>query len=312
MTSVDIILPYYNGSAFIKEQIESILNSDLEGIRLSIILVNDASSIEETTYVKNLLPAPHVYIENELNLGVIKSVEIGLQASKAPYVMLCDHDDVWLPSKIKRSVQKLQETEENSIAMVYSDLVVAGPNLESIHPSMMVSSGFRSEKVYPAIIYQNIVTGCTIIMNRKLVEFSLPFPGSLPMHDHWLAVCAVFAGKLNLLNEQTILYRQHGNNQIGAKSDNTIDKIINFRKTIDNFQNHLRLKREMAKALSLRLRENQFISESSFVQRIAQALMNRDAIFLLRKRVLRGSILRVFGNILLLTLLKNPHIKIND
>lgn len=305
MTSVDIILPYYNGSAFIKEQIESILNSDLDGIKISIILINDASTSEETEFVKKLLPFNHIYLENEVNVGVIKTVEKGLQASTAPYVMLCDHDDVWLPEKIKKSVQKLQETEENSIAMVYSDLVVSGPSLEKIHPSMMASSGFRSEKVYPSIIYQNIVTGCTVIMNRKLVEFSLPFPNEIPMHDHWLAVCAVFAGKLNLLKESTILYRQHGQNQIGANHETVFCKILNNKKTVEKFQNHLRLKREMANALSLRLSEHHFKDESFFIKKIAIALENRDAIYLIKNRILRGSLIRVIGNIILLTFLRN-------
>ena len=56
MTSVDIILPFYNGSSFIKEQIESILDSDLEGIKLSIILIKDASTSEETEFIKKILP----------------------------------------------------------------------------------------------------------------------------------------------------------------------------------------------------------------------------------------------------------------
>jgi glycosyltransferase involved in cell wall biosynthesis len=305
MTSVDIILPYYNGSAFIKEQIESILRSDLEGINISIILINDASNSEETEYVKKLLPANHIYIENAFNIGVIKSVEKGLRMSSASYVMLCDHDDVWLPEKIKNSVQRIKETEEDSIAMVYSDLVICGPNLEEIHPSMLASSGFRSEKVYPSIIYRNIVTGCTIIMNRKLVEFSLPFPNELPMHDHWLATCAVFAGKISLLKEPTTLYRQHGQNQIGAKSEKALCKILSYKRTIEKFQNHLRLKREMANALVLRLSEHNFNHESLFVKRIAKALQNRDALYLVRNRILRGDFIRVVGNIVLLTCLRN-------
>ena len=305
MTSVEIILPYYNGSAFIKEQIESILKSDLVGINLSIILINDASNFEETEYVKKLLPPNHIYIENEANIGVIKSVEKGLMMSSARYVMLCDHDDVWLPEKIKNSVREIKETEGDSIAMVYSDLVICGPNLEKIHPSMLASSGFRSDKVYPSIIYRNIVTGCTIIMNRKLVEFSLPFPNELPMHDHWLAACAVFAGKVSLLKEPTILYRQHGQNQIGAKGETVLCKILNYKRTIEKFQNHLRLKCEMASALVLRLSEHNLHHESFFVKRIARALHNRDALYLIRNRILRGDLIRVFGDIVLLTYLRN-------
>ena len=47
MTSVDIVLPYYNGSAFIKEQVESILNSKLDSHFLQEILqLSDPSKID--------------------------------------------------------------------------------------------------------------------------------------------------------------------------------------------------------------------------------------------------------------------------
>lgn len=294
MTSVDIVLPYYNGSAFIKEQLESISNSQLEGIVLRLIVVNDASTKIETEFLKTILPAAHLYIENETNLGVIKSVEKGLKASTASYVMLCDHDDVWLPNKIKNSLTKLKEIEGELPAMVYTDLVISGPKLEELHPSMLAYYGYRFDKAYPSILFKNIVTGCTIIMNRKLVEFSLPFPDHIPMHDHWLAVCAVFAGKLALLNEATILYRQHGKNQIGAPVDGIFSKVMNFRKMADKFGTQLRLKTEMVKALSLRLHHPADLTQ------IMDALEKRDIVFLLRKGVIRGTFLRVLGASILL------------
>lgn len=305
MTSVDIILPYYNGSNFVKEQLESILSSNLENIDLTIILINDASTLGESEYIKSIFPSNHIYVENQFNLGVIKTIEKGLQISKAPYVMLCDHDDVWLPDKIKISVEKLQETEEDSSAMVFSDLVISGPMLERIHSSMITFSGFRYEKAYPSIIYQNIVTGCTIIMNRKLIEFSLPFPDRIPMHDHWLAVCAVFAGKLNLLNTPTILYRQHEHNLVGANMESYFGKLTNFKRIVEKFQNHLILKHEMAKALSSRLKHHNLDTQSIFVNEIAEAIQKQDTLFLIKKRILRGGFIRVLGNIVLLTFFRS-------
>ena len=294
MTSVDIVLPYYNGSAFIKEQLESISNNKLDGIVLRLIVVNDASTKTETDFLKTILPAGNLYFENETNMGVIRSVEKGLKASTAPYVMLCDHDDVWLPNKIKNSLTKLKEIEKGLSAMVFTDLVISGPKLEQLQPSMLAYYGYRFDKANPSILFKNMVTGCTIIMNRKLVEFAMPFPAHIPMHDHWLAVCAVFAGKLSLLNEATILYRQHGKNQIGAPADGVFSKVMNFRKMAHKFGNQLRLKTEMAKALSLRL------NHPADLTQIVDALEKRDIVFLIRNGVIEGTFLRVLGAFLLL------------
>ena len=289
MTAVDIVLPYFNGSAFISEQIDSILKSDLDDIEIRLIIINDASTQTETEFLKALLPPGHLYLENDRNMGVIKSVEKGLKASAAPYVMLCDHDDVWLPEKIKNSLNLLRNIEADSPAMVYTDLIISGPKLEKIHPSMQDYYGYRFDKANPSILLKNIVTGCTIIMNRKLVEFALPFPVHIPMHDHWLAVCAVFAGRLELLNESTILYRQHGKNQIGAPLDGVFSKLLKLDHVINKFQTQVDLKTEMVRALSQRLDGPVFLRE------IVDAFEKRNVLFLIRKGVIRGSFIQVLG-----------------
>lgn len=295
MTSVDIVLPYYNGSRFIKEQIDSIRQSDLDGIQIRLIVVNDCSKPSDTELIRTLLTTTDLYLENEKNLGVIKSVEKGLKAATAPYIMLCDHDDFWLPQKIKNSLKRLKETEKNSPALVYTDLIISGPKLELLQPSMLAYYNYQHAEANPSILFMNMVTGCTVIMNRKLVEFSLPFPVQLTMHDHWLALCAVFYGKLELLNEPTILYRQHGSNQIGAAQKNVLAKIVKLKTTAQKFNQQLTLKLKMAEALVARLNEQDKREEARQVTEIIQAFATRNIPYLLRKNVIKGNLVNKLG-----------------
>lgn len=311
MTSIDIVLPYYNGSAFIKEQISSVLLSQLDEIEVKFIIINDASDSDETRYLREILPSNHIYIENEVNLGVIKSIEKGLQHSTSPYVMLCDQDDVWLPNKIKDSLSKLMTTEEDKPTLVFTDLKIVGTKLEELHPSMLSYYRYSYEKFYPSILFQNIVTGCTVIMNRKLIDLALPFPNNIPMHDHWLACCAAFMGKLVCLNSSTILYRQHGNNQIGAPLGSKFGKILFLKKTLKIHQRNISQKIDMVEALAARLKANNMIMSYEFVQRVAVAFKQNDFLFLFKKRVISGSASRVVSALILFTYLKFKKTKNN-
>ena len=302
MTAIDIILPYYNGSKYIKEQLESIEKNDTEGINLRLIVINDASKSDEAEYLKSILPANALYLENEKNLGVIKTVERGLEISTAPYIMLCDQDDVWLPNKIKHSLNRLKDIEGNDPTLVYTDLVIVDKDLNTIHPSMHAYYKHDHGSVYPAILFHNIVTGCTVIFNRKLLEFALPFPEKVTMHDHWIAICAVFAGKAELLDEATILYRQHGSNQVGVPEDNSLNKLINFRKTVPKFRIHTELKTLMIKDLVMKLELSGFVEQALFLREAIKAIETKNFFFLLNKGLIRGNLLRTFGVITLLTL----------
>lgn len=303
MTAIDIILPYYNGSKFIKEQLESIEKNDTDGIELRLIIINDASSLDETEYLKSILPSNALYIENEKNLGVIKTVERGLEISTAAYIMLCDQDDVWLSNKIKHSLNKLKEIEGTGPALVYTDLVIVNKDLKTVHPSMHAYYKHDHDAIYPSILFHNIVTGCTVIFNRRLQDIALPFPEKVTMHDHWIAICAVFAGKVALLNEASILYRQHGNNQIGAPSGDIFSKIKYFKKLISKFSEHTEMKSIMVLALHDKFLSQNKNDEAKFSKSIAKAIDNKNIVFLLLKGVIRGRLLRK-ATLSLLILLK--------
>lgn len=55
-----------------------------------------------------------------------------------------------------------------------------------------------------------------MMMNRALLEASLPIPRECIMHDWWVALVAAAFGHIDTLSESTMLYRQHGNNAVGA------------------------------------------------------------------------------------------------
>ena len=55
------------------------------------------------------------------------------------------------------------------------------------------------------------------MVNRTLLDLAMPFPEEIVMHDWWLGLVASAVGRVAALDEPTIFYRQHGNNDIGAK-----------------------------------------------------------------------------------------------
>ncbi len=64
---------------------------------------------------------------------------------------------------------------------------------------------------------QNTITGCTVMINRKLAQKCLPIPNDAIMHDWWIGLVASQFGKIGYIDEATIKYRQHSSNTIGAK-----------------------------------------------------------------------------------------------
>lgn len=137
--------------------------------------------------------------------------------------MFCDHDDVWKPRKVEMTVRRMMELEQANgqdiPLLVHTDLVVADENLKVLSDSMFRSQNLnRKGNRLNNLLVQNNVTGCTMMVNKALVDMVGPAPKHAVMHDWWMALIAACFGKIGFVRQATILYRQHHANEVGAKN----------------------------------------------------------------------------------------------
>jgi hypothetical protein len=68
------------------------------------------------------------------------------------------------------------------------------------------------------LLAQNLVTGCTAMVNRALLRRALPMPEAscVMMHDYWLSLVAMAFGTCVPIERQMVSYRQHASNVVGV------------------------------------------------------------------------------------------------
>lgn len=223
---VDILMGTYNGEQYVLEQILSILSQTYPHIHL---IIRDDCSTDSTQKILLNLQKEHpnriTLIESTKRLGVKANFSTLMEHSKASYIMLSDQDDIWKPFKVEVTLLKMKELEEQnpteSPLLVYTDLHVVDSNLNTIHPSLWEFSQINPERnQLNHVLVSNVVTGCTLMMNRALLKKSLPIPPESMMHDWWIALVTAVSGKMGIVHESTIKYRQHGRNTVGAHARN--------------------------------------------------------------------------------------------
>ena len=205
---------------YLKEQIESVLNQTYKNIR---ILISDDCSKDRTQEILQEYEKKDDRIKiflHDRNLGSNKNFEFLLRQVESKFYMLSDQDDVWLPEKIEKTIQKQKETGAD---LVFGDLEVVNEKLETIYPSFgdfMLLNRKINKYIgsYKVNYLYNVVTGCTILSTKEFIEKILPFPtdSKYLIHDHWIGIVIALNGKLAYMPEKYIKYRQHGNNQVGT------------------------------------------------------------------------------------------------
>ncbi|MBF6595773.1 MAG: glycosyltransferase family 2 protein [Thermaceae bacterium] len=226
--SVEILLATYNGGLFISEQLESLAQQTYNNWRL--IVRDDGSSdltLEQVAVFAKQYPGKvEIICDQKGSLKAVGNFAELLQQSSADYIMFCDQDDVWMPTKIEHSLRRMLELEEvnsrDTPILVHTDLRVVNIELE-----VLANSFWQYQHIIPEfgqhwtrLLLQNVVTGCTVMLNKALRDIALPIPQQAIMHDWWLALVAAIFGTVGDVRRQTVLYRQHGMNDTGAKSWN--------------------------------------------------------------------------------------------
>jgi hypothetical protein len=65
---------------------------------------------------------------------------------------------------------------------------------------------------------ENVVLGCTAMLNRSLVELIGSIPQDAIYHDWWIALVASAFGDIVPVKEHLVLWRRHGSNETEASN----------------------------------------------------------------------------------------------
>ncbi|MCQ8259938.1 glycosyltransferase family 2 protein [Streptococcus suis] len=216
---VNILMSTYNGQQFLAEQISSIQEQTFSDWTL---LIRDDGSSDQT---KDLLQdfarqdsrIRLIDLEEQNNLGVIKSFHRLLRYEKADYYFFSDQDDVWLPDKLEVSLQEARLYQTDQPLMVYMDLTVVNQDLQVMTESMIRSQSHHANTELVQELTENTVTGGVAMINHALAELWSGTEDIL-MHDWYLALLASALGKLVFIDKPGELYRQHADNVLGART----------------------------------------------------------------------------------------------
>lgn len=251
MNTVTILLATYNSSKFLREQLDSLFQQTFR--EWTLVIRDDGSSDETIAIIKEFQQKfPNILLleDTDKNMGASKSFMRLLEKTDSSYYFFCDHDDIWLPNKVRDSLDLMKKTELGNMmkpVIIHSDLKVVDKNLNIISNSFWKSSGIKPNYLENKNLIQvfNCVTGCTMLFNKTVKELAFPYPATIPMHDWWLAIVTLRNnGIIRHIDQPTILYRQHGSNEVGARMINfsyfikklkTISNTLEGHKSIRNF-----------------------------------------------------------------------------
>jgi len=222
--NIDVLLLSYNGEAYIEEQIKSIQTQLRPQDR--IIISDDGSTDSTLDLIHNIGKKSNVPIQLVAGpgKGVIANFFSGIKYTSAEYVFLADQDDIWLPGKVDLFKEKMKLV--NRPHLIFSDAYVWDSEKDQ------KISFWKKQRINPNLAkklssqaFRNSVQGASMSINKALIE-KLKNHQFIMMHDWWCGLLACTFGDIDFINNPTLLYRQHANNQLGANNNRSLSQRI--------------------------------------------------------------------------------------
>ncbi len=217
--SVSVALAVYNGEKYLAELLSSLQNQTLQPYEL--VILDDCSADDSIEIIKAFpLSFEKKLFSNERNMGPVYTFKKLASLCNGNYIAFCDQDDIWIPEKLQLSLSEIKKINTKIPGMVFTDLSVMDEE-----GKLMEYSYFKQRKIqacklsFADILFGNVVTGCTTLINKAMARELLKMPLNVIMHDWWMALIAYSFGEYSFVNKSTVLYRSHSNSV--TKKDKT-------------------------------------------------------------------------------------------
>ena len=306
--TVQILLATFNSEKYLAQQLDSILCQDYQDIQ---ILLRDAGSTDRTLEIISSYEKKYpgkVILKEVGRADACRNFSRLLEIAEADVFMFSDHDDVWMSDKVSKTLKKYEEAAKTygstTPILVFTDSQVVNENLELISPSCFAYQKLDVKNItFPRLTVQNCASGNTMLFNRALKEKISAIPSCAVMHDHYLMLAASAFGRIILLDEPTLLYRQHTKNVLGAANYGVFyffSLALQGRKQIrERFYCNIRQAAEFYRLYRDEIPQElqNFLSQLTDFPSLGFLTKRR---FLLRHRMFKSGILRNIGMFLLI------------
>ncbi len=206
---ISVITTVFNCEKYVSQSINSILDQTFGEIEY--IIVNDGSTDRTPEIISELASRDSriIAINNETNLGRVKSLNKALEVAHCKYIALQDADDVSLPKRLEQQYEFLENNPDH--VLVGTNIVVMDEN------GNFISKPVRPENDREAkfsLLFRCTFANPSIMFRRNVIEDNnLKYEDDF-IHAEDFRIISLISryGKISNIQDVLVKYRKHPNN----------------------------------------------------------------------------------------------------
>lgn len=205
---VSVVMPAYHCEETIGRAIESVLRQQVE---LELIVINDCSGEELDQVMESYSDNPVIiYVKNKENIGAAESRNRGVAMARGKYIAFLDADDWWEDKKLKKQIQKIEETRTVLCCTARELVTPEGELTGRIIP-------VKETITYRQLLHHNSINCSSVLIRSEVMkQYRMEHEDSHEDYILWLQILGKYQ-KACGLREPLLKYRLSSSGKSGNK-----------------------------------------------------------------------------------------------
>lgn len=208
MNKLTVLMTVYNGEAYLREAMESILGQTYGDFKF--LVIDNASTDRGREIIESYNDERIEMVGLKENIGQIPALNKGLSMIKTPYIARMDADDIALPRRLARQVEFMDS---------HPQVAVCGTFAEAFNHGTGAKTKWEHPELHQDIVVRLLFECCLVhpsVMMRKdfLNGYGLKYNEEIGHSEDWLLWHQVSRhGELYNIPEVLLRYRVHGKSE---------------------------------------------------------------------------------------------------
>lgn len=218
---VSVLLPVYNGGAYLKKALDSLLSQTFENFE--ILAINDGST-DESASILNAINDPRLFVYHQNNMGLAATLNRGLSLARGALVARQDQDDLSRPERLGKQVSHLQSNHDCILLGTAAEIWVGDEVSERAHDHPT-----EHELLSFDLLFNNPFVHSSVMMRRDAVLSAGGYTTDKtrqPPEDYELWSRLARVGQVANLAERLLVYREVPQSMSRSGPNPFLDRLV--------------------------------------------------------------------------------------
>lgn len=226
--SISVVMPVYNASQFLQQAIDSILGQTYTDFEF--IIINDGSTDDTESIIQSYADSRIKYFSNPLNLGIVETLNKGIDLAQGKYLARMDADDIALPERLEKQQRLMEDNPQIAVCGSQAFIINASGIKTEQNPLPLSDKEIKTQLLFHNTFIHPTTFFKTAVIKKYKYQADYQYA-----EDYYLLAQIAKEHQVANLGEQLLLYRVHELNTTSTKAKEMKKahlKVINYQISI--------------------------------------------------------------------------------